>query len=130
MPTLTDLGYLNLSPAMRHPHKKPRGGELTEAQNTYHKVIRAVHGIAERANALLKETFAALQNVSPDPSRIGDIAKAALVPLHLEHDRPSPAATQRDTRLPEMAHCMIARWPPACPSVSSEHCDAARQITN
>jgi hypothetical protein len=90
MPTLTDLGYLNLSPAIRHPHKKPKGGELTEAQTTYNKVIRGVHGIAERANALLKETFAALQKVSLDPARIGDITKAALVLLHLEHDRPLP----------------------------------------
>lgn len=90
MPTLTDLGYMNLSPAIRHPHKKPKGGELTEAQNTYNKVIRGVHGVAERANALLKETFAALQRVSLDPGRIGAIVKAALVLLHLKHNRPLP----------------------------------------
>ena len=35
IPTLTDLGYLNVSPAIRHPFKKPKGGELTEAQATY-----------------------------------------------------------------------------------------------
>jgi hypothetical protein len=90
IPTLTDLGYQNPSPAIRHPHKKPRGGELTEAQTTYNKVIRGVHGVAERANALLKETFAALQMISLDPGRIGAITKAALVLLHLEHDRPLP----------------------------------------
>lgn len=49
-----------------------------------------LHGVAERANALLKETFAALQTVSLSPTRIGAIAKAALVLLHLEHDRPLP----------------------------------------
>lgn len=90
IPTLTDLGYQNLSPAIRHPHKKPKGGELTEAQTTYNKVIRGVHGVAERANALLKETFAALQMISLDPGRIGAITKAALVLLHLEHNRPLP----------------------------------------
>lgn len=90
MPTLTDLGYQNLSPAIRHPHKKPKDGELTEAQTTYNKVIRGVHGVAERANALLKETFAALQKISLDPWRIGAIVKAALVLLHLEHDHPLP----------------------------------------
>jgi len=90
IPTLTDLGYQNLSPAIRHPHKKPRGGQLTEAQTTYNKAIRGVHGPAERANALLKETFAALQKVSLDPGRIGAITKAALVLLHLEHHRPLP----------------------------------------
>jgi len=36
-----------------------------------------VHCAAERANALLKETFAALQPVSLSPTRIGAIAKAA-----------------------------------------------------
>ena len=91
MPTLTDLGYQNLSPAIRHPHKKPAGGELNEIQTVYNKVIRGVHGVAERANALLKETFAALQKVSLDPRRIGAIVKAAFVLLHLEHDRPLPA---------------------------------------
>lgn len=89
-PTLTDLGYISLSPAIRHPYKKPKGAELTEQQLTYNKVIRGVHGVAERANALLKETFAALQLVSLSPTRIGAITKAALVLLHLEHRRPIP----------------------------------------
>lgn len=90
MPTLTDLGYQNLSPAIHHPCKKPKGGQLTEAQTTYNKVIRGIHGVAERANALLKETFAALQTVSLDPRRISAIVKAALVLLHLEHGRALP----------------------------------------
>ena len=92
MPTLTDLGYIGLSPAIRHPHKKPKGGKLTEEQATYNTVIRAVHAPAERANALLKETFAALQTISLSPTRIGAITKAALVLLHLEHDRPLPSS--------------------------------------
>lgn len=91
-PTLTDLGYVNLSPAIRHPHKKPKGGELTDAQTTYNKVIRGVHGIGERANSLLKTTFKALRRVSLDPWRIGAITKAALVLLHLEHDRLLPGS--------------------------------------
>lgn len=90
IPTLTDLGYLNLSPAIRHPHKKPKGRELTEDQKAYNAVIRGIHGIGERANALLKETFHALTLVSLSPTRIGGIVKAALVLLHLEHDRPLP----------------------------------------
>ena len=92
IPTLTDLGYVSLSPAIRHPHKKPNGGELTAAQTTYNKVIRGVHGIGERANSLLKTTFKALQRVSLCPWRIGAITKAALVLLHLEHDRPLPGS--------------------------------------
>jgi DDE superfamily endonuclease len=90
IPTLTDLGYVSVSPAIRHPHKKPKGGELTEAQTTYNKVIRGVHGIGERANSLLKTTFKALRRVSLCPWRIGAITRAALVLLHLEHDRLLP----------------------------------------
>jgi hypothetical protein len=90
IPTLTDLGYVSLSPVIRHPYKKPKGGELTEAQTTYNKVIRGVHGIGERANSLLKTTFKALRRISLCPWRIGAITKAALVLLHLEHDRPLP----------------------------------------
>ena len=90
IPTLTDLGYIGLSPAIRHPHKKPKGGELTEAQTAYNKIIRGVRGIGERANSLLKTTFKALRHVGLDPWRIGTITKAALVLLHLEHDRPLP----------------------------------------
>ena len=90
IPTLTDLGYIGLSPAIRHPHKKPKGGELTEAQTTYNTIIRGVRGIGERANSLLKTTFKALRHVSLDPWHIGALAKAALVLLHLEHDRPLP----------------------------------------
>lgn len=87
IPTLTDLGYENAGSGFRHPVKKPKGGELDEAQQTFNKVIRGVHGVAERANALLKVTFKALRRVSLDPSGITRIARAALVLLQLEHGR-------------------------------------------
>ncbi|MGW2936918.1 HARBI1 family protein [Streptomyces sp. NPDC001156] len=87
VPTLVDLGYENAGDGFRHPVKKPAGGELTEAQQTYNKVIRGVHGVCERANSLLKTTFKALRRVSLDPSRITQIAAAALVLLQLEYDR-------------------------------------------
>lgn len=87
MPTLVDLGYENAGASFRHPHKKPAGGELTEVQQTYNKVIRGIHGVCERANSLLKTTFKALRKVSLDPSRITNVAAAALVLLQLEYDR-------------------------------------------
>lgn len=90
--TLTDLGYEGAAgPALRMPVKKPKGGELTEAQQQYNLAVRGVHAIAERANSLLKTTFKALRRVSVCPWRIGAITKAALVLLHLEHGRPLPA---------------------------------------
>jgi DDE superfamily endonuclease len=103
MPTLADRGYLNPSPAIRHPHKKPKGGELTEAQTTYNKAIRGVHGIAQRANALLKKTFAVLQNVSLDPDVSATPPKPPSSCSTSNTTASSPAATQRDTRLPGMA---------------------------
>jgi hypothetical protein len=87
VPTLVDLGYENAGCGFRHPVKKPTGGELTEAQQTFNKVIRGIHGVCERANPLLKTTFKALRRVSLDPSRITQIAAAALVLLQLEYDR-------------------------------------------
>jgi hypothetical protein len=62
-----------------------------------------VHGVAERANTLFKETFATLQLVSLSPAHIGAIAKAALVLFHLEHDRPCPVATRSYGSLPGRA---------------------------
>jgi len=92
MPTLTDLGYEGLAgPALRMPVKKLKGVEPTEAQQQYNLLVRGVHAVAERANSLLKTTFKALRRVSVCPWRIGAIAKAALVLLHLEHGRPLPA---------------------------------------
>ncbi|MEO3807355.1 transposase family protein [Nonomuraea sp. B1E8] len=85
--TLADLGYENLSPAVRHPIKKPKNGRLTEDQRAYNQVIRGVHAVAERANSLLKTTFKALRRVTLDPWRIGAITRAALVLLRLEHGR-------------------------------------------
>jgi len=87
MPTPVDLGYENAGDGLRHPVKKPAGGELTEAQQTYNKVIRGIHGVCERANSLLKTAFKALRRVSLDPIRLTKIAAAALPLLHLEYDR-------------------------------------------
>jgi DDE superfamily endonuclease len=82
---LTDLGYENAGPGFHHPVKKPQGGELTEHQQAFNKVIRGMHGVAERANALLKVTFKALRRVSLDPAAVTRTARAALVLLQLEH---------------------------------------------
>lgn len=79
IPLLVDLGYENAGDGLRHPHKKPAGGELTEVQQTYNKVIRGIHGACEGANSVLKPTFKALRRVSLDPSRITKIAAMALV---------------------------------------------------
>jgi hypothetical protein len=67
MPTLVHLGYENAGDAFRHPHKRPAGGKLTEAQQSYSKVIRGIHGVCERADSLLKTTFKNLRRINLDP---------------------------------------------------------------
>ncbi|WP_371666726.1 transposase family protein [Streptomyces sp. NBC_00289] len=66
------------------PAQEARPGELTEAQQTYNKVICGIHGVCERATS--QTTFKALRRVSLDPSRITKITAAALVLLQIEHD--------------------------------------------
>lgn len=72
----------------RHWHLECRSTrELTIRQKTFNKIIRGVHVVAERANALLKVTFKALRRVSLYPGSITRIARAALVLLQLETGR-------------------------------------------
>jgi hypothetical protein len=59
IPTLTDLGHENAADGLRHPLKKPKGGELAESDQAFNAAIRGVHAVAKRANALLKVTFRA-----------------------------------------------------------------------
>ena len=47
-------------------------------------MISALRAPAERANALLKPSWKALERVTLDPRRIGAITTAALVLLHLQ----------------------------------------------
>jgi len=42
MPTPTGPDCQNLSPAIRHPHKKPDNGEPAEHRTAHNKVIRGV----------------------------------------------------------------------------------------
>jgi hypothetical protein len=87
LPTLGDLGYEGEADTITIAFKKPKGGELTEEQKTYNKTHNGKRAIGERGNSLLKTTFKALRNISLCPWRIGPIVAAALVILHIEHNR-------------------------------------------
>jgi hypothetical protein len=67
--------------------KKPKNGELSDIQKTFNKAHNGIRAIGERGNSLLKTTFKALRNVSLCPWKIGNIVAAALVLLHIEHNR-------------------------------------------
>ncbi len=84
---LGDLGYEGEADIITVALKKPKGGQLTDVQQTYNKVHNGIRAIGERGNSLLKMTFKALRNVSLCPWKIGKIVAAALVLLHFDHDR-------------------------------------------
>jgi hypothetical protein len=84
---LGDLGYEGEAEVITVAFKKPKNGQLTDVQQTFNKAHNGVRAIGERGNSLLKTTFKALRNVSLCPWKIGKIAAAALVLLHIEHDR-------------------------------------------
>lgn len=82
---LADLGYEGEADLLRIPIKKTKGAKLTSDQQTYNAVHGALRALGERANSLLKTTFAALRRWRGCPWRIGDIVAAGLVLLHVEH---------------------------------------------
>lgn len=81
LPTLTDKGYGGAGIGIIVPTK---GANLAVDNRTRNAIISALRAPAERANALLKRTWKALERVTLDPWRIGAITTAALVLLHLQ----------------------------------------------
>jgi hypothetical protein len=84
---LGDLGYEGEATTITVAFKKPKSGELSDIQKTFNKAHNGVRAVGERGNSLLKTTFKALRNVSLCPWKIGNIVAAALVLLHIEHNR-------------------------------------------
>jgi hypothetical protein len=84
---LADLGYEGENTRLTCPIKNTRGVTLTVEQRTINALHSATRALAERGNSLLKTTFKGLRRVTLCPWRIGAITAAALVLLHIEHDR-------------------------------------------
>jgi hypothetical protein len=84
---LGDLGYEGEAATITVAFKKPKNRACTDVQQQFNRAHNAVRAIGERGNSLLKTTFKALRNVSLCPWSIGRITSAALVILHIEHDR-------------------------------------------
>jgi hypothetical protein len=85
--SLADLGYQGEPEIFKVPFKKPKGGQLTLDQQTFSAVHGALRCLGERADSLLKTTDKALRRSRGCPWLIGKIVGAALVLLHIEHDR-------------------------------------------
>ena len=86
LPTLADLGYEGAGIGILIPVKQPAvGRELDIGTRTRNAIQRSLRCLGERGFALLTGRWRTLQRITADPSKIGDIARAALVLTHFEH---------------------------------------------
>jgi hypothetical protein len=86
MPVLADGGYIGagcgvLTPV---PHRTD-GIPLHTDQRSYNKLLRGLRCLGERGFALLVGRWKVLRHVKISPSRITDLARAALVLIQFEH---------------------------------------------
>jgi hypothetical protein len=82
LPTLADKGYIGAGIGIHIPVRRPKGQSeqaLHADTRTTNALIRGLRALGERTAAELKERWRALKHVTLSPSRIGDIARAALV---------------------------------------------------
>jgi hypothetical protein len=86
MPVLADGGYNGAGCGVLTPiPQRTDGIPLHADQRTYNRCLRGLRCLGERGFALLFERWKALRHVTMSPSRITDIARAALVLTHFEY---------------------------------------------
>jgi len=86
LPTLADLGYDGAGIGILIPVKQPTGAQdLAINTRTRNAIQRSLRCLGERGFALLNQRWRTLQHITASPSKIGDIARAALVLTHFEH---------------------------------------------
>jgi hypothetical protein len=84
--TLADPGYQGAGIGIHIPVRPPAPGhELDIGNRTRNALQRSLRCLGERGFALLTGRWRALQHITLSPSKIGDIARAALVLTHFEH---------------------------------------------
>jgi hypothetical protein len=86
LPTLADPGYDGAGIGIHIPVKQPSGGQdLDTGTRTRNSLLRSLRCLGERGFALLTGRWRTLQHITASPSKIGNIARAALVLTHFEH---------------------------------------------
>jgi DDE superfamily endonuclease len=86
LPTLADPGYGGTGIGIYMPVKQPTDGrELDINAPTRNAIQRSLRCPGERGLALLTGRWRTLRHITASPSKIGDIARAALVLTHFEH---------------------------------------------
>jgi hypothetical protein len=86
LPALADPGYAGAGIGIHTPVKQQPGGrDLDINTRTRNALQRSLRCLGERGFALLTGRWRTLQHITASPSKIGDIARAALVLTHFEH---------------------------------------------
>ena len=86
LPALADPGYDGAGIGIHIPVKQPPGGrDLDIDTRTRNALLRSLRCLGERGFALLTGRWRTLRHITASPSKIGDIARAALVLTHFEH---------------------------------------------
>jgi DDE superfamily endonuclease len=86
LPALADPGYDGAGIGIYLPVKQPTDGrELDINTRTRNAIQRSLRCLGERGFALLTGRWRALRHITASPSKIGDIARAALVLTQFEH---------------------------------------------
>ena len=86
LPTLADPGYDGAGMGIHMPVRQPPDGrDLDISTRTRNTIQRSLRCLGERGFALLNQRWRTLQHITASPSKIGDIAHAALVLTHFEH---------------------------------------------
>jgi hypothetical protein len=86
LPTLADPGYDGAGTGIHIPVRQPADGrDLDISTRTRNALQRSLRCLGERGFALLSQRWRTLQHITASPSKIGAIARAALVLTHFEH---------------------------------------------
>jgi DDE superfamily endonuclease len=86
LPTLADPGYDGAGIGIHIPLKQPPGNREPDiGSRTRNAIQHALRCLGERGFALLTQRWRTLQHITASPSKISDIARAALVLTHFEH---------------------------------------------
>ena len=86
LPTLADPGYEGAGTSILIPVRQPPDGrELDVNTRTRNAIQRSLRCLGERGFALLSQRWRTLQHITASLSKIGDIARAALVLTHFEY---------------------------------------------
>jgi hypothetical protein len=86
LPTLADPGYEGAGIGILIPVKQLSGGRQPDLNaRTRNAIQRSLRCLDERGFALLTGRWRTLQHITASPSKIGSIARAALILTHFEH---------------------------------------------